>query len=168
VSGTTPVDYAEPLAKALTEITRLCEENRRLRDECDVWRQLYERHARVATVRSDRIRALTSTTKYDGLRDAARQSGVKGTAAIIIKFICDGRGTAPLANLRTVCHWTGTDENCWNGARRRLNQKLHPYGWTIETIDHAAVARRLTKAERPDTIRSRGRSRFGKRRGKDA
>jgi hypothetical protein len=81
------------------------------------------------------------------LRIIAKKLRLKGNEATIISALCDEGGKVAVADLAVKCEWVPPYETQWNPARHRLNQKLAPHGWKINTESSEAVAARIPALE---------------------
>ncbi len=80
---------------------------------------------------------------YDPLRGLIETLRLRGNEKTIVLAICDSHGAIPLADLAVRCEWQNQDDN-WNSARKRLNQKFKSEKWRFERHDNKAIATELS------------------------
>jgi hypothetical protein len=74
---------------------------------------------------------------YADLRDFAC-SELKGQERAVIEALCDAGGELTMADVKTLCEWEDPIDDAWNSLRKRLNNKIRPHGWNLETHDRRA------------------------------
>jgi hypothetical protein len=113
----------------------------------DEGRHIVEQFRRIADqVERDRltIAAEKTPTAEPGLTGLAAlrrftDSHMKGSERKIVLAVCDRPGARiPLKDLAALVDWEEPWADCWNSARRRINRKIEPIGWQLQTHDQAA------------------------------
>jgi len=82
-----------------------------------------------------------SVDPFAALRLVANQ--LSPNEAKIVLAICDGKGSAPLSSIASLCDWPGDFKDykgTWNSARYTLNEKLKKHKWIIDTNKPNATA----------------------------
>lgn len=79
---------------------------------------------------------------YAALHALVASLRLKGREAETVLAICDGSGSAAIADLAVRFEWDNPQDN-WNSTRKRLNQKFKGRGWRFATVDNSATAEQV-------------------------
>jgi hypothetical protein len=74
---------------------------------------------------------------YADLRQFGRNT-LKGQERAVIEALCDAGGELTMADVKMLCEWEDPIDDAWNSLRKRLNNKIRPHGWNLETHDRRA------------------------------